>query len=111
MYDESRFITYEYILQKLKETMECFYCHHPVFVLYERVRDPTQWTVERVDNHFGHNIGNVEIACLGCNIRRNTMYIERYVDTKNICQGVVVKMPGSSPDSLANTHLQTGEIA
>jgi hypothetical protein len=100
MYEESQFITYEYILNKLKENMKCCYCHNPVYVLYERVRDPRQWTVERIDNYYGHNIGNVGIACLGCNLRRNTMYIQRFVDTKNICQGNVVKLKNQESDHL-----------
>ena len=95
MYEDTKFVTYEYVLHKLKEKqLKCFYCHNSVYVLYERVRDPKQWTIERIDNHYGHNVDNVEIACLTCNIRRNTIYIERYVDTKNICNGVV-KLLGS----------------
>jgi hypothetical protein len=43
-----------------------------------------QWTLERIDNDLGHNKNNVEIACLNCNLRRRTMYHERYLFTKEL---------------------------
>jgi hypothetical protein len=55
-----------------------------VQILYEYVRESNQWTLERLDNDFGHNKGNVEIACLNCNLRRRTMYHERYLFTKEL---------------------------
>jgi len=55
-----------------------------VSVLYEIVREPMQWTLERINNDFGHNYGNVEIACLNCNLHRRTMYHERYLFTKEL---------------------------
>ena len=54
-------------------------------MIYEEVRDPKQWTLERIDNTRGHNSDNVEIACLTCNLRRRTMYHERYILTKQMC--------------------------
>ena len=73
------------ILQKLVDSnLDCFYCREKVRILYEFVRDPKQWTLERIDNKQGHHLGNVEIACLQCNLRRRTMYHERYVFTKQM---------------------------
>ena len=73
------------VLQKMVDCrLTCFYCKEPVQVLYENVREPKQWTLERIDNKQGHIITNVEIACLSCNVRRRTMKYERYVLTKNI---------------------------
>jgi 23S rRNA U2552 (ribose-2'-O)-methylase RlmE/FtsJ len=63
---------------------KCYYCKENVNVLYEIVREPKQWTLERLDNSFGHNRDNVVIACLSCNVRRRTMYHERYVFTKQL---------------------------
>jgi hypothetical protein len=62
----------------------CFYCKEKVQVLYEYVRQPKQWTLDRLDNHFGHNSDNVVIACLSCNLRRKTMHHDRYVFTKQL---------------------------
>jgi hypothetical protein len=64
--------------------MECYYCRKKVKILYEYVREEDQWTLERIDNKRGHNNDNVEIACLSCNLRRRTMYHERYVFTKQM---------------------------
>jgi hypothetical protein len=63
---------------------KCFYCKENVNVLYEYVREPKQWTLERLDNKYGHNNDNVVIACLYCNLRRKTMYHERFVFTKQL---------------------------
>jgi hypothetical protein len=73
------------ILKKLVESnLDCFYCRGKVAILYEYVREPKQWTLERIDNKQSHHLGNVEIACLQCNLKRRTMYHERYVFTKQM---------------------------
>jgi len=73
------------VLQKLEDAEgRCFYCKQIVWLLYDNVRDPRQWTLERLDNTKGHIYNNVEIACLSCNLRRRTMKYERYVLTKQI---------------------------
>jgi hypothetical protein len=83
--DITRFSDLSGVLQKMEDCkLKCFYCKECVSLLYENVREPKQWTLERIDNKMGHNIDNVEIACLSCNLRRRTMHYERYVLTKNI---------------------------
>jgi len=62
----------------------CFYCCETMLLLYENVRDMKQWSIERIDNKFGHNKQNVAVACLGCNVRRKTMYHERFRATKQM---------------------------
>jgi len=85
LFSESEFIDILFVIQKMIDCNNlCFYCKNPVYVLYEYVREPKQWTVERIDNNFGHNKSNIEIACLNCNLRRRTMYHERYVFTKQL---------------------------
>ena len=84
-YDDSRFIRHDQVLQLMKEVEnQCFYCKEKTQVLYENVREPKQWTLERMDNDVGHNDGNVVIACLACNLRRRTMHYERYLFTKQL---------------------------
>jgi hypothetical protein len=63
---------------------QCYYCKEDVQVLYENVREPKQWTLDRINNKMGHNHGNLLIACLNCNLRRRTMHTERYVFTKQL---------------------------
>lgn len=85
IYSEEQFITMKRTLQLLIESnCSCFYCNTNTKVLYEYVREPTQWSLERIDNSIGHNNDNVAIACLNCNLRRRTMNQERYVFTKQL---------------------------
>jgi len=80
-----KFVDLSFVIKKLIQCeLCCFYCRNPTLLLYEYVREPRQWTLERIDNEFGHNKDNIEIACLSCNLRRRTMYHERYVFTKQL---------------------------
>ena len=92
-YDESKFVDYSTILEMMRSCqLKCYYCKNQAMVLYEFVREPKQWTVERIDNKFGHNKDNIEIACLNCNLHRRTMHHERYLFTKNLS---IVKIQGT----------------
>ena len=85
LFEPDKFVDLERIVELLiKCNLECFYCKNKVQVLYEYVREPGQWTLDRIDNDYGHNKDNLEVACLQCNIRRRTMYAERYVFTKQL---------------------------
>jgi len=85
IYSEADFITMSRVLQLLTECdNKCYYCNCYTKVLYEYVREPLQWSLERIDNSVGHNHNNVTIACLNCNLRRRTMNQERYVFTKQL---------------------------
>jgi hypothetical protein len=78
-------IDFEFVVELLQNSgMNCFYCKNDVLLLYENVRDPRQWSIERIDNDMGHNKDNVKIACLNCNLRRRTMYFQRYLETKQL---------------------------
>lgn len=85
IYDKTEFISLVQTVQLLvHSSLKCYYCNEGVKVLYEFVKDEKQWSLERIDNSIGHNAGNVEIACLRCNLRRRTMYHERYLETKQL---------------------------
>lgn len=84
-YDEDKFVDFNFVISLLvNKELNCFYCRERVYLFYNFVRENKQWTLERIDNNFGHNKDNVEIACLNCNIRRRTMYYERFVFTKQM---------------------------
>lgn len=84
-YSEELFIPLVDVLSLFIECEnKCFYCSALIHILYENAREPKQWTLERVDNEMGHNKGNVMIACLECNLRRGTMYHERFSFTKQL---------------------------
>ena len=83
--NEKSFVDLDFVIQLLLSSgLHCFYCREDVSLLYENVRDPKQWTLERVFNIKGHDKDNVEICCLSCNIKRRTMYHEKYKFTKQI---------------------------
>lgn len=85
IFDKNYFVDMSYVIHLLDSSEYlCFYCREPIKILYETSRDSKQWTLERINNNFGHNKKNVEISCLSCNIRRRTMYYEKYLFTKQI---------------------------
>jgi hypothetical protein len=84
-FDIDHFIDFSGVLDLIiKSNNQCYYCKEPTQLLYENVREPKQWTLDRIDNKLGHNKGNLLIACLNCNLRRRTMHTERYVFTKQL---------------------------
>ncbi len=84
-YDEEKFISYENIIKKLIDCgNRCLYCNEQTKIFYKFVRDSSQWSLDRIDNNYGHNCDNVEISCLRCNLRRKTITTEKYILTKQI---------------------------
>ena len=84
-YDEEKFISYENIIKKLIDCgNRCLYCNEQTKIFYKFVRDSSQWSLDRIDNNYGHNFDNVEISCLRCNLRRKTITTEKYILTKQI---------------------------
>lgn len=93
MFNSDKFVNLEDVIHLLHESkMICYYCKKDVHVLYEIVRELSQWTLDRLDNKYGHNRDNVVIACLKCNLGRKTMYHERYAFTRTFT--LVKKMDG-----------------
>ena len=89
IYDSTQFVTRECVIELLIESeLKCHYCKKDIKVLYEIVREPLQWTLDRINNNYGHNKDNLLIACLSCNLRRKTIYHERYEMTK-LCTNVI----------------------
>jgi hypothetical protein len=89
--DTERFVQYTNVLDLFeKSSMKCYYCDEYALILYENVREPKQWTLERLDNSQGHNVDNVVLACLHCNLRRRCMNPDRYRQTQEM--RVIVKL-------------------
>ena len=44
----------------------------------------SQWTLDRIDNELGHNIGNLVISCLKCNLKRRRINKNSFMMTKNM---------------------------
>jgi hypothetical protein len=92
-YDVEKFVTETSVLELFESSkLQCYYCHDPTLVLYEFVRDPKQWSLERLDNSKGHNKDNVVLACLKCNLKRRCIHSDRYLKTKQMTN--VLKLEG-----------------
>jgi hypothetical protein len=85
IHDQSTLINLEDVLEKLVASkLTCCYCSKPIQVLYKNVRDPLQWTLDRIDNAFGHTRDNTCISCLKCNLQRRVMNADKFTFTKKL---------------------------
>ena len=64
-------INYDEIIEKIVSSqLKCFYCRENMKIVFENAREPTQWTLDRLNNYYAHNNDNVIICCLKCNLER-----------------------------------------
>jgi 5-methylcytosine-specific restriction endonuclease McrA len=79
IYDPRFSITTDRIVELLVAAdLLCHYCREICQVAYKEAMCRRQWTLDRIDNNYGHNDANVVIACLDCNLKRGTMDAERF---------------------------------
>ena len=79
IYDPRYSITTDRIVELLVNAgLLCHYCREICQVAYKEAMCRRQWTLDRIDNNYGHNDTNVVIACLDCNLKRGTMDFERF---------------------------------
>jgi hypothetical protein len=85
IYNPILFTTFIHVLDLLViSKLKCVYCNTEVYILYELVRESKQWTLDRIDNNIGHNINNLVIACLECNLKRRRTNKDSFMFTKNM---------------------------
>jgi len=53
-------------------------------LLYKLVREPKQWTLDRIDNEYGHCVDNIVLSCLECNLKRRRTNQNKFVFTKQL---------------------------
>jgi len=84
-FDNDQMITYKEIIKKLYDCkLKCYYCTCDMVILYNKKREPTQWTLERLDNNIGHYEKNTCISCLKCNLQRRTDNYEYFKNGKQL---------------------------
>lgn len=87
LYDKEKYINYEELLSLLVTSkLRCYYCKGSIMLLYNNIREPRQWTLDRIDNNHPHNTENVVISCLKCNLER------RRRDDKKFLMGKQMKI-------------------
>jgi hypothetical protein len=88
-YSECEFVSLNETIELLNTSqMKCCYCSENVYVLYEKVREEKQWSLDRINNDLGHNNGNVVISCLECNLKRRRTNKDAFMFAKNM---IVIK--------------------
>ena len=79
IYDARFSVTTDQIVELiLSSELLCYYCREICQLSYKESMCRKQWTLDRIDNDYGHNSANVVIACLDCNLKRGTMDSERF---------------------------------
>jgi hypothetical protein len=92
IFSERHFVTTEHVESLLRAAnMKCGYCDVTMLAVYE-ARDRAQWTLDRVDNDYGHNMGNVLVCCLRCNLQRRSRDSKKFAFSKQL---VVTKLDAS----------------
>ena len=85
IYNPDYFVSFDYVLEKLVESkLQCCYCSQNVYIIYQIVRELTQWSLDRINNDIGHDVDNVVIACLNCNLKRRKQPKDAFMFTKNL---------------------------
>ena len=83
--NEEKLIKIDECIDKLVlSKMKCYYCNEHLLLVYENVREPKQWTLDRIDNNKGHITENVVISCLDCNLKRRTMDDKKFKFSKQM---------------------------
>ena len=85
LWNDKQFITIDETLEALVASkLRCHYCSNEIFLLYEKVGEKRQWTLDRIDNQLGHFRNNIVISCLECNIQRKDMSKDKFKFSKNL---------------------------
>ena len=80
-----KLISFEDTITKLVSSkLLCHYCCKEVKVLFKNVREPSQWTLDRMDNDGCHSNENTIIACMKCNLERRVTDIGKFTFTKRL---------------------------
>ena len=83
--NEEKLIKIDECIDKLVlSKMKCYYCKENMLLVYENVREPKQWTLDRIDNSIGHYTDNVVISCLDCNLKRRNTNMKKFLFTKKL---------------------------
>ena len=85
IYDANNLVNMDNVLEKLVACkLKCYYCRKRVKVLFTKVRDDQQWTLDRIDNDICHSNSNTVICCLKCNLQRRVKNSTDFVFTKQL---------------------------
>ena len=85
IFSEYYFITHEQIVEKLVQSkLSCHYCKTNVLLFFKNKREPTQWTLDRINNDLAHTDSNTIVSCLKCNLDRRVKNIDIFTFSKQL---------------------------
>tara|TARA_B100001094_G_scaffold300529_1_gene326026 strand:- start:230 stop:724 length:495 start_codon:yes stop_codon:yes gene_type:complete len=85
IYNPDTIITFEEITEKLLlSKMKCIYCKCNMMLFYKDQREPSQWTLDRINNNIDHSNHNTVISCLKCNLERRRRNMKDFKFTKQL---------------------------
>ena len=85
IFSEYYFITYEQIVEKLVQSkLSCHYCKTNVLLFFKNKREPSQWTLDRINNDLAHTDSNTIVSCLKCNLDRRVKNIDVFTFSKQL---------------------------
>ncbi len=84
-HEEGNYITLDKTIFKLYDCkLKCYYCNKNMMILFDKVRDKDQWTLDRINNYDDHNDLNTVICCLECNLQRRRKNSEKFKFSKQL---------------------------
>ena len=83
-YDENNITCSETIEKLVASKLKCYYCKSEMLIFYNKVRDQTQWTLDRIDNSLPHSNENVIVCCLKCNLQRRCQNKDKFLFSKQL---------------------------
>ena len=85
LHEKQNLITIDNVIEKLViSKLKCFYCKIPLLIVFDKIRDQNQWTLDRLNNYDEHTNKNTIISCLKCNLERRRKNSEKFLFTKQL---------------------------
>jgi hypothetical protein len=85
LHEIDKLITIDNIIEKLVSCkLKCFYCNCKLLIIFEKVRESNQWTLDRLNNYDEHSHDNTIISCLKCNLQRRRKNSDKFLFTKQL---------------------------
>ena len=85
LFNTDFFISLNQTIEKLViSKLKCYYCRSSMLLFYKNIREPLQWTLDRINNDLGHYHDNVVICCLACNLKRRRTNADAFLFTKQL---------------------------
>ena len=91
LHEEKKLITLNETIEKLLICkLKCYYCKKNMRIFFEKVRDNSQWTLDRINNYDEHSNSNTIICCLECNLQRRRKNSEKFKFSKQLATKQIV---------------------